>query len=93
MKTDSTNTDSAAGADSLDRLVLPRRETPRHSILSKHLEVIQECLEAAIHKGFVERNAKTLNATLEAIIIHAQAAKGMIRKNTQSEAQPPAKKL
>lgn len=81
MKTDSPSPESNRGSDCVRRLVLPRRETPRSSMLSKHLDTIYRNTDAAIHKGYCARNARKLDAALTNIISAAQAAQGMLRQN------------
>lgn len=79
---DPIKSDSHDGAVVLPRLVLPRRHGLRHKHLSAHLDAIYSATDAAIHKGYCGRNVRKLDSALVRIIAEAEAARNLIRQNS-----------
>lgn len=74
--------DPAAPAVDQQRLVRPRRETPKWKRLARLLDEIHtQSDNEAIHAGFVRGDTKRLDAALERIQKAATEARAILRPN------------
>lgn len=83
-KATETKTRGSGAAPGSARLRIPRRESRRWKRLAKCLDtILREGDYPAIGRGFIRRDAATMDAALEKIIAAATEARDIIRPNAK----------